>query len=109
MAQDTDKVNELFEKYKEKFVGALHNVLWKLLVDKVRANSKSAFVSNYTSHGLELGIADFGKNGYSPTATHFADGITYDEAERILDDLNKEVFNLDDESSIEIVLSSMAR
>ena len=107
--KSTDKTNRLFDKYKDKFEGAFHNLLWKLLVDETRLGKMSAFTTNYTGNGLTVGIADHGSMGYTPTGVYFKEEVTHDQAEEVIDDLNDEVFGLSDRTAAEIVLSTMRR
>lgn len=109
MEKDTEKLNRLFDKHKDKFVGNFHGLLWKLLVDKIRKDKSSALVQNYAPEGHALGIADQGQNGYVPTMTYFKDSTSYDDADAIIDELNQEIFGLDDLAASKILLSSMRR
>jgi len=103
----SNKVNELYEKYKSKFPNSfLHNMLWKLLVDKTRKLNDAAFTPVIKNGYTELGIADKGELGYQSTGIIF-ETHNYDIASDICDELNKDVFGIDIIESQSIVYSSI--
>lgn len=105
----TDKVSRLFEKHKEKFHGMFHSLLWKLIVDDIRAGKMSALTTNYTDNGLIIGIADHGKRGYTPTGVYFKEDIKHDDAEKVIAEFNTEIFGLGGRTAAEIVLNTMRK
>ncbi len=74
-----DKLNEIFDKFKDKFSGAFHTVLWEIMINENRKGKEAAFVSNYENGGLRLGIADKDISGYTPTPVMFVSNIKHDE------------------------------
>lgn len=103
----TEKVNQLYEKYKDEFPNSFfHNLLWKLLIDKTRKLNDAAFTPVIKSGYTELGIADKGQRGYQPTGVIFGTH-NYDKASTICTNLNKDLFNLTDDEASEIILTSM--
>jgi len=105
----TDKVNQLYEKYKDKFPNSfLHNLLWKLLVEKNRKLTDASFTPVIKNGHTELGIADKNERGYSPTGIVF-ESHKYDEQVKICQELNQDVFGIDANTASLIVLSSMRK
>jgi hypothetical protein len=104
-----DKMNRLFDKYKDQLEGMFHNMLWKLLMEEIRFGKMSALTTNYTGNGLVIGIADYGSTGYTPTGVYFKKDIPYDESEKIIEDLNTEIFGLSHKTAAEIVLNTMRK
>lgn len=103
----TDKVDELYKKYKEHFHNSfLHNMLWKLLVDKTRPLTNAAFTPVIINEYTELGIADKGEKGYSKTGVIF-NSDNYDKQVEICEQLNKDIFGIDDKTASIIICSSM--
>ncbi len=107
--EKTEILNKLFDKYKDRFDGSFHNVLWQIMINGKRKDTESCFVSNYTNRGLDLGIADKNESGYTFAGCCFKYNVTYDEAELILADLNKEVFELTEDQAFKISLSSLTK
>lgn len=105
----TDIIHHLYEKYKDKFDGSLHNILWQIIVNERFKGEKACFVSNYSHRGLDLGIATKNENGYIFGGCCFKENIKHDEAEEIVDYLNSEVFALSDKEAMEIKLTTMRR
>jgi hypothetical protein len=105
----TDRMNEVYEQFKEFFISNIHTALWHLYVDDITAGKLTCFAANYTNAGQQLGIAVANEWGYIPTPAYFKDGITYDRAQEILASMNKEVFDLDEKTCDDIVLSSMRK
>ncbi len=103
----TQKVNELYNKYKDHFPNSFfHNLLWQLLVNKSRKLTDAAFVPVIRNGNTELGIADKEDKGFQPTGIVFeTDNI--DEAETICDGLNRDLFGLEESEAADIVLSSL--
>lgn len=105
----TQDVQRLYNKYNLKFpTTPIHNLLWKLLFDKTRSLTDAAFTPIIKDGYMEIGIADKGEKGYSPTGVLFATH-NYDEAELICEELNQDVFNIDDKTASDIILSSMSK
>lgn len=105
---DTEKLHQAFDQEKDNFVSFFHTALWRVCVDKIHHGKMAAFVSNYTSHGLQFGLAIANESGYIPLPAYFRDDIKYDQAQEILKRLNKIIFNLDAEMSDRIMISSMS-
>lgn len=105
----TDRMNEVYDKYKQYFLSNFHSVLWHLYVENTFAGNVICFVQNFKNGGIILGIATANESGYTPTPAYFADGIHYDKAQVILDELNKDVFGLNDEATTNITTSSMSK
>lgn len=107
--QSTDRMNEVYEKYKQYFLSNFHSVLWHLYVDNTFAGKVTCFVQNFKNGGIMLGIATANESGYTPTPAYFADGTKHDQAQDVLDQLNKDVFGLEEDTAFEIMASSMRR
>lgn len=106
----TEKIHQAYDTYKEKFSGSLHNVLWQVLVNDCIESKVACFTSNYDGKGgAVLGIATANEYGYIPTAVYFKTGTPYNEIRAILKELNKIVFDLDDDACSRIVASSMRK
>ena len=108
---DTEKVNFLFEKYKSKFSGGLHDTLWQLLVNKTfgpLTNKNYSFVPAIQSGFTRLGIAERNEGGYSPCPTAFK-SRKHDENEKICIELSLEVFGVNEDEVEEITLSSICK
>lgn len=104
---DTDKVNVLFEKYKDKFPNSfLHTTLWNLFVKKTRPLTDAAFTPIIQDGHTIVGIADRGIKGYTPTMLVF-ETHNYDEASDICDELNQDVFGVDQKEAFKIIANSM--
>ena len=102
----TEKVNQLYEKYKDKFPNTfLHNLLWQIFVNNKIKLTDAAFVPAIKNGYTELGIADKGEKGFRPTAVVFQTH-NHDEAEKICEELNKDVFDIDDETASKIIETS---
>lgn len=102
-----DKLNLLYERYKDKFDGQFHSLLWKVIVDEVRDSVTASLTPCITSNGTEIGIADYKKKGYTPTGVWFKPNIIHDDAEEICHELNTELFGQSIKTQMEIVLSSL--
>ncbi len=107
----TDLYNDLLTKFEKHFQSGMPsfgNVLWQLFVNDAWDHCKPhCFVSNYDNNGLVLGIAEHSESGYHNTHVYFNDGITYDQAEDVLEQINEEAFGLLPRACMEIVLTSM--
>ena len=109
MENSRQKVQALFNKYQSKFPNSfLHTLLWKLLVDETRKMTDAAFTPIIKDGYMEIGIADKGEKGYSPTGVLF-ETHNYDEAKSICEELNQDIFNIDDKTAYDIILSSMSK
>jgi hypothetical protein len=103
----TDKVNQLFEKYGDKFPNCFfHTLLWNLFVEKTRKLTDAAFTPVIQNGYTILGIADKGIKGYTPTTAVFETN-NYNEASDICDELNKDVFGLSEEEAFKIIATTM--
>ncbi len=108
MKTKSEKLEYLFEKYKSYVDGDFHNTLWKLLIDEVRKDVKSAFVYLFvSSNGANVGIADYNENGYVPATFSIKSDIAAKQREEMIDELNLIVFDLSPKEAFNIVLSSM--
>ncbi len=98
-----DKLNYLYEKYGHQ-VHSLHDLLWQLLMNEKfidRVITLTVIVGNN-----EIGIAEKGLRGYTPTPAMFITQM-YTEAAEICYELNAELFGQSKEESLMIVLNSM--
>lgn len=103
----TEKVNLLYDKYSKYFPKSfLHNMFWKLLVDKTRKLTNAAFTPVIKKDYIELGISDKEQSGYSPTGIIF-EKRNYDEAQQICTEMNADVFGITEEQADEIVFSAL--
>lgn len=103
----TEKVDELYEKYKSKFPNSFfHSLLWALLVNKTRKLTDAAFTPIIKSGYTLLGIADKGIKGYTPTMVVF-ETHNYDEAQQICTEMNADVFGITEEQADDIVFSTL--
>lgn len=104
---DTEKVDFLFKKYKDKFTnGFLHSLLWALLVNKTRKLTDAAFTPVIQSGYTILGIADKGMKGYTPTMVVFKTH-NYDEAQQICTEMNADAFGITEDQADDIVFSTI--
>ncbi len=78
------------------------------MIDKTREGMQSALTPIVRSVYTEIGIADYGKNGYTPTGVVFATH-NHDEVLEICDDLNKEIFGLDKKQAMNIIITTLRR
>lgn len=102
-----DKVNYLFHKYKNKFPNSFfHTLLWNLFVEKTRKLNDAAFTVVIENGYTILVIADKGIKGYTPTTAVFETN-NYDEASDICDELNQDVFGLDEKEAFKIIATTM--
>lgn len=110
------RLNVVYDKYKDDFEGSFHNMLWQVMVNGVRDETRSAFVvadaENMVRNGKpvaawEFGIADAGRKGYTPGSCWYVGD--YDKASRVAEELNKEVFGLEPEEGWMIAASTMRK
>jgi hypothetical protein len=99
-------MNEMYDKYKDNFQTSLHSTLWRLFVDW-KHDKLYCFVQNYKPEGNILGIATANEPGYTPTMTYFKQGTTYEQAGKILDEMNADIFGHNHETAMQITASSM--
>lgn len=107
MDAQLEKMNSLFEKYKDKTEGMFHNCLWQLMVNEVRdlKSGKSCFVYiRYGDH--QVGIVDRGTKGYVPATFRFKSEVSQEECIQILRELNQEIFMLTPDQTLIIEFSS---
>ena len=103
----TDKVDELYKKYKEHFHNSFfHTLLWNLFVEKTRKLNDAAFTVVIENGYTILGIADKGIKGYTPTTAVFETN-NYNEASDICDELNKDVFGLSKKEAYKIIATTL--
>ncbi len=102
---DLDKFNTIFEKYEDKFEGAFHDLLWKLIVNKIHKEKPRALTTVVQSGYTELGLALKNEPGYIPTGAF--KGHNYNECTAITKALNKEVLGLSREDAAMIIITSM--
>ena len=103
-----EKLNTIFDKFKDKFEGAFHSVLWKLMINHDATDRLKAFTPCLTDQGIiVLGIAHKGLAGYTPSLAYFKPDTHYKDATSICEELNREVFGLTSREANKIVLSSM--
>jgi len=101
-----DRLNRIYDQYKDEFEGDFHNMLWQILVNKVFGDRRMAFHAAILDTGYILGIAEENKPGYHPSYVFFKT-LIHREATEITGSLNFEVFNLNNREACEIVLTSM--
>lgn len=103
----TEKLNTIFDKFKDKFEGAFHSVLWKLMINHDATDRLKAFTPCLTDQGIVLGIAHKDLAGYTPSLAYFKPDTYHKDATSICEELNREVFGLTPREANKIVLSSM--
>lgn len=101
-----DDLDAIFNDFKKEFIGSFHTVLWRIFADGITNNKIACFVGNYDDNGIVLGIAYANEAGYCPSCAYFLT-TNHTVSEKILKELNKRVFDLDEEMCIKIKLSSM--
>lgn len=103
-----DLLNKLFLKYKETVSGPYHTLLWKLLMDGFKDINKGsrALYLNITRDGYMIGICDKNSDGYISTHV-YVEINNYEEAEKMIEDLNIQIFGLDEKEAFKIAFSSM--
>lgn len=105
---NTDKLNEIYEKYNHSFYSFFHTALWRILVDNRHRGKLGCFVvGGMVDESYRLGFAIANEPGYMPLPAYFVRNITYDMANDILDDINMIAFGLDDNACNLITISSM--
>ena len=105
----SDKLDRLFKKYQKDFSGLYHTFLWELIMNENRKGKESALICLHNKRGFNVGIADKGENGYTPTMICFTEGTTQDDAQIIINDLNEEIFSLSREQAALIVITTMRK
>jgi hypothetical protein len=101
-----DKLNEVYDKYKDEFTGQFHSVLWKIMVGGKNRTWVEAFHCVYREGGLELVLALPDDGGYIPTMTWFVNKYR-DHAMDLCYKLNEEVFGYSRQEANTIMLQSM--
>lgn len=104
-----EKLNEAYDKLKDNFSSFFHTCLWRVCVDNITNGKVACFVSNWTEHGLRLGIAIANEYGYIPCPCYFKEGTKHDRGQEVLEELNRIIFGLNDEAAMLIVTSSMRK
>lgn len=108
--KNIDKLNFLYDKYKDKMVGSFHNTLWQILINDCRKDIQSAFVYVFVPSKIgstHVGIADLNVKGYTPATFDFNTSVSEEERHLILEELNREVFGITKERADQIYFSSM--
>jgi hypothetical protein len=105
---NADRMNEVYDQYKEYFVSLFHTAMWRIYVDNITAGKLCCFVHNFKNGNIQLGIAYANEAGYMPLPAYFKDGIKHDEAQILADLLSEAVFNLNAEACNQILISSMS-
>lgn len=82
-----DTLHDLYSKHKESFAGQYHSTLWQVMINKT---CTGAFTARWDDH-LVIAQVD---GGYIPCTCAFKEGITDDQQQVILNDLNDVVFDL---------------
>ena len=108
----TDKLNYIDEAFKNCFVDALpsfNNVLWQLMINEVHKEKSKAFhLVTSGKHSYQLVLVFENEKGYNPLEIYFNDDYKkYDDTSKIIEELNKQVFNLDYKIAAKIILSSL--
>jgi len=86
-----DLASELHTKYQRHFLGGLHTVLWHVLVNKQHCGLNTALTAVYEGSNLALAMAK-SDGGYVPTSAFFVPGTTYNDANDIAEELDRQVF-----------------
>jgi len=107
---NTDKLNVIYDKYKDYFESNFHTALWRILVDNVQDGKLGCFTHGYvSSRGNVLAFAIANEYGYLPLPTTFKEGLTYEEYSHILTHINDIAFGLNEDACALIVISSMRK
>lgn len=101
-----NKVDRLATKFKQQTVGLFHNALWQILVNNCTPNDGKSCLT-YLQVGNEVGLVRANEKGYIPCNFGFKDEIPVKEREQIVNNLNEEIFDLEDKESCLIVLTSL--
>jgi hypothetical protein len=92
MSEDTDKLNVIYNMYKDLFSQGYHNLLWQIMINE--KHGEKVFTAAYTDSGLELVIA-CPEGGYISAMCIFNDNISYNKANDYAEDISKSVFSID--------------
>ncbi len=104
----TDKLNRIYNKHKGSLEGMFHSMLWLIMVDGRFKNEKVAFTAQYKDDYLSLGVA-LNTGGWIPTVAFFKEEIKLDEAKKICNDLNREIFGLNLKQTMNLMIESMRK
>lgn len=111
----TDKLNNLFVKYKHLTEGLFHNTLWQIIINEtlVTQNGKRSFpthafifILGQSKDKINVGIAELNVSGYIPTTFSIKADTPKEEIDKMIDELNLEIFGITPERAFEIQLSS---
>lgn len=104
-----EKFNAIHKAHKSEFkssIFSLHNLLWQILINERFSNRMVAFTPVIREGETQIAIAEFNVSGYVPTAVAF-ENPDFDSANDICDQLNEEVFGLNEDTAVRITFSSM--
>jgi hypothetical protein len=103
-------LNKLYDKYNDCFANTMpsfHNLLWQLMINGVHKGKRMCFYAALTGGENTLGLVTFNEAGYYP-AVFFKETVNFPEMEAIVNNLNQQVFDVDEKEYMRIVSSSMA-
>jgi hypothetical protein len=103
----TEFFHEVYDPRKDLFSTNLHNFLWQLIINEAKGDKIIVFTPVYTDRGLEIGMVAFNETGYYPTYISF-NNKDYNEAVKVCEELNLQLFGITDELAMAIVAKSMA-
>lgn len=99
--------HEVYDPRKDLFSTNLHNFLWQLIINEAKGDKIIVFTPVYTDRGLEIGMVAFNETGYYPTYISF-NNKDYNEAVKVCEELNLQLFGITDDLAMAIVAKSMA-
>jgi len=112
--ENTADLNEVYDKYKEHFVGGFHNMLWQLFINnRFKQYEKKGFVlaiDKADPGAYQLGLGIYEECGYYNLNVQFKKRMgseVYFELAKIIVDLNRDCFGLMPEESLRIGLSTL--
>lgn len=107
----TEKLNKIYEEYKDYFVTdpflSFHDILWQIMISEIHKGKKKCFygtVGSESEYVLALVIED--RDGYFSSA-HFKGELNLIAVEKLANELSEKVFGLNKEECMKIVSSSM--
>ena len=105
MSDIIEKLNALHAKHKDQLPGQFHNLLWQIMVNNSLGDEFAAFHRQLSDNQPVLSLAS---GGYIPTCCGFADGMSEEDMDAVLDDLNEQLFGLTPDGAMGIILRSYA-
>lgn len=107
----TEKLNYLYDKYNVLTEGFFHNFLWQLMINGaengyVRGQHAVTYVYLPRKGQWNMGITHRGKKGYTPACFGVKPGVSEEDRDNMIDELNAEIFGITRDLADEIVFSS---